>query len=299
MNVPMIAWVGTAALGAGAVASTMFTGSPVLGGVLALAAAVPPLTLRMANQWEEAIVLRFGKHVATRKGGLFAVVPFIDEVAEFVDTRVRTTGIRADNALTRDTVTVNVDAVVFWNVHDTERAVFEVEDYEDAVAWAAQTTLREMIGASDLGTLMSDRKACDEVLATAMKEKIGDWGIEVSSVEIRDVAIPKDLQDAMSRQAQATRERAARVILADGEIEIAEKTVTAASIYARNPGAMQLRQMNTLYEMQKHRGATVIVPSSMVDGFGGQVATAAAMGHAADAAGEGDKPTPQGTAKDA
>lgn len=266
MHIPAIAFLASALFAVGSLYS-IYSGGFGLAAILLLVGALFPLSLRVADQWEEAIVLRFGKHVATRKGGLFAILPLIDRVTSYVDTRVRTTGISAESALTKDTVTVNVDAVVFWQIHDTDRAVFQVENYYNSIVWAAQTSLREMIGMSDLSVLMSDRRACDKVLLESLKQKITDWGIEVTSVEIRDVAIPKALQDAMSRVAQAGREREARVILADGEIAIAQKTLEAARIYEGSPGAMTLRQMNTLYEMNKNRGATVIVPSNMANAF--------------------------------
>jgi len=276
-RIPPIAYVAQCLFGGMGVVFGLGMGSPLGLGVVALAVFLFPLSVRSANQWERAIVLRFGNHTATRGGGLFVVIPFVDEVTSYVDTRVRTTGISADNALTSDTVPVNVDAVIFWRVIDADKAIFGVEDYEGASTSAAQTSLREMIGSTALTTLMSDRKTCDRILLEALRAKTGDWGIEVASVEIRDVKIPTALQDAMSRHAQAERERAARVELAAAEVDIARKTVEAAEIYASNPVALDLRRMNTLFEMQKARGATVIVPSNMASAFDGNAAGLAAL----------------------
>jgi regulator of protease activity HflC (stomatin/prohibitin superfamily) len=197
--------------------------------------------------------------------GLFGIVPVLDSVTAIIDTRVRTTQFVAEQALTRDTVPVDVDAIIFWVVTDARQAALAVADYRQAIAWAAQTSLREMIGASDLATLLSNRKAADEELRQTIDAKTEDWGINVRSVEIRDVKIPVALQDAMSRQAQAERERQARVILGTAEAEIAEKFVQAARTYAENPVALHLRGMNMLYESVKERGSTIIVPSSAID----------------------------------
>jgi regulator of protease activity HflC (stomatin/prohibitin superfamily) len=237
----------------------------ILAALLALLAALIPRALMMANQWENAVVLRLGKLHAIRGPGLFVIVPFIDAVATWIDQRIQTTEFNAEQALTKDTVPVNVDAIVFWQVHDTERAALEIVDYRQAIGRVAQTTLRETIGSSPLATLLSERKTADAWLKEEIGRKTGDWGVAVTSVEIRDVAIPVGLQDAMSRQAQAERERQARVILGSAELQIAQTFLDAAEIYSKNPAALQLRAMNIIYETTKERGATILMPSAMVD----------------------------------
>lgn len=221
--------------------------------------------LKMAQQWEKAVVLRAGKFTGVQGPGLFLIIPILDSIAGWVDTRVRTTQFVAEQTLTRDTVPVDVDAIIFWQVLDVRKAALEVMNYEAAIAWAAQTSLREMIGAADLATLLSNRQAADEQLRKSIDDKAEGWGIQVKSVEIRDVKIPVALQDAMSRQAQAERERQARVILGSAEAQIAQKFVEAAQLYADNPVALHLRGMNMLYESVKEKGSTIIVPSSAVD----------------------------------
>jgi regulator of protease activity HflC (stomatin/prohibitin superfamily) len=237
----------------------------VLPGFFLLAAALTPLSVLMAKQWEKAVVLRFGKLHAIRGPGLFAIIPFMDEVTAWVDQRIQTIEFNAEQALTKDTVPANIDAILFWQVHDAERAALEITDYRSAIARVAQTSLREMIGASPLSALMSERKLADQQLKEEIGRKTADWGVAAISVEIRDVAIPSQLQDAMSRQAQAEREKAARVILASAEQEVAQKFLEAANTYARNPAALQLRAMNIIYETTKERGATILIPSAMVD----------------------------------
>jgi regulator of protease activity HflC (stomatin/prohibitin superfamily) len=239
--------------------------SYILPGVLILGAALTPVSLLMAKQWEKAVVLRFGKLHAIRGPGLFAIIPFMDEVTAWIDQRIQTTEFNAEQALTKDTVPANIDAILFWQVHDAERAALEITDYRSAILRVAQTSLREMIGASPLSALMSERKLADQQLKEEIGRKTADWGVAAISVEIRDVAIPSQLQDAMSRQAQAEREKAARVILGSAEAEIAQKFLEAANIYARNPAALQLRAMNIIYETTKERGATILMPSAMVD----------------------------------
>jgi regulator of protease activity HflC (stomatin/prohibitin superfamily) len=219
----------------------------------------------MARQWEKAVVLRFGKLHAIRGPGLFAIVPFVDDVTAWIDQRIQTTEFNAEQALTKDTVPANIDAILFWQVHDPERAALEITDYRSAILRVAQTSLREMIGASPLSALMSERRLADQQLKEEIGRKTADWGVAAISVEIRDVAIPSQLQDAMSRQAQAEREKAARVILGSAEQEVAQKFLEAANIYARNPAALQLRAMNIIYETTKERGATILIPSAMVD----------------------------------
>ena len=233
--------------------------------LLALAAALVPLSLLMARQWEKAVVLRFGKLHAIRGPGLFMIAPFVDTVTAWIDQRIQTTEFNAEQALTRDTVPTNIDAILFWQVHDPERAALEIADYRQAILRVAQTSLREMIGSSPLSALLSERKAADQQLKEEIGRKTSEWGVSAVSVEIRDVAIPAQLQDAMSRQAQAEREKAARVILGSAEEEIAQKFLHAATTYGHNPVALQLRAMNIIYETTKERGATVLIPSSMVD----------------------------------
>jgi regulator of protease activity HflC (stomatin/prohibitin superfamily) len=237
----------------------------VPGVILVVLAVVVLASVKMARQWDRAIVLRAGKFLAVRGPGLFVIVPILDSIAVWIDTRVRTTQFVAEQTLTKDTVPIDVDAIIFWIVTDVQRAGLEVADYGSAISWAAQTSLREMIGAADLATLLSNRKAADEELRKTIADKISTWGINVKSVEIRDVRIPVALQDAMSRQAQAERERQARVILGSAEAEVARKFVEASETYANNPIALHLRGMNMLYESVKEHGTTIIVPSSAVD----------------------------------
>jgi regulator of protease activity HflC (stomatin/prohibitin superfamily) len=236
-----------------------------LGAALVLAAGLLPFSLLVAKQWEKAVVLRFGRLRAIRGPGLFMIVPFVDSVAAWVDQRIQTTEFNAEQALTRDTVPTNIDAILFWQVHDAERAALEIADYRQALLRVAQTSLREMIGASPLSALLSERKAADLMLKEEIGRKTADWGVSAVSVEIRDVAIPAQLQDAMSRQAQAEREKAARVILGSAEEEIAQKFLRAAETYGRNPVALQLRAMNIIYETTKERGTTILIPTGMVD----------------------------------
>ncbi|HWU54000.1 MAG TPA: SPFH domain-containing protein, partial [Rhizomicrobium sp.] len=231
-------------------------------------------SIKMAQQWERAVILRLGKLHAVRGPGLFILVPIIDQVATWIDQRIRTTEVNAEQALTRDTVPVNVDAIVFWMVHDAERAALEIADYNSAVQRVAQTSLREMIGSSLLSELLSERKTADATLKEVIGAKTAEWGVTVNSVEIRDVAIPANLQDAMSRQAQAEREKQARVTLGAAEEEVAQKFVNAAKLYAAHPEALQLRAMNIIYETTKERGATILMPTSMVDAMNPAVAMA-------------------------
>jgi regulator of protease activity HflC (stomatin/prohibitin superfamily) len=238
---------------------------PIAAAILVIVGIVLGTALKMAQQWEKAVVLRAGKLSAIKGPGLFLIVPILDIITAWIDQRIRTTEVNAEQALTRDTVPVNVDAIVFWMVHDAERAALEIADYASAVQRVAQTSLREMIGSSLLSELLSERKTADETLKSVIGVKTAEWGITVNSVEIRDVAIPDNLQDAMSRQAQAEREKQARVTLGSAEEEIAQKFVNAAKLYAENPEALQLRAMNIIYETTKERGATILIPSSMVD----------------------------------
>jgi regulator of protease activity HflC (stomatin/prohibitin superfamily) len=211
------------------------------------------------------VILRAGKLHAVKGPGLFLIVPILDSITSIIDERIQTTSIEAEDALSRDTVPVNVDAVIFWHVNDAQKAALNIADYRAAVERVSQTSLREMIGSSLLSALLSERKAADEVLRTEIARKTAEWGITVNSVEIRDVAIPVGLQDAMSRQAQAEREKEARVILGSAEAAIAQKFVDAARTYAGEPAALHLRAMNIIYETTKERGATILMPTSMVD----------------------------------
>jgi regulator of protease activity HflC (stomatin/prohibitin superfamily) len=209
--------------------------------------------------------------------GLFWIFPVLDRVTAIIDERIQTTAFNAEKALTRDTVPVNVDAIIFWRVHDAESAALKITDYRMAIDRVAQTSLREMIGSSLLSALLADRKAADERLRLEIGEKTGVWGITISSVEIRDVAIPEALQDAMSRQAQAEREKEARVILGSAEVAIAHQFVEAARQYADLPEALQLRAMNIIYETTKERGATILMPTAMVDSMNPAAAVARAL----------------------
>jgi regulator of protease activity HflC (stomatin/prohibitin superfamily) len=230
-----------------------------------IAAVLLPQCLIIADQWERMIVLRLGKLHGIRGPGLFVIIPFVDTVATSIDQRIQTTSFNAERTLTRDTVPVNVDAIIFWQVHDTERAALEIANYREAIGQVAQTSLREMIGATELSGLLSERKKADLVLREEIGTKTAEWGVSVISVEIRDVAIPPGLQDAMSRRAQAEREKEARIILGSSEQQIAQTFVDAANIYATSPGAMQLRAMNLVYEATKERGMTIVIPSAMAD----------------------------------
>jgi len=232
--------------------------------IIALGALIP-FTLKMANQWERAVVLRLGRLDRIAGPGLFFIIPVVDQVAYWIDQRIQTTEFNAQQALSKDTVPVNIDAVIFWQVHDTERAALEIQDYRRAIQQVAETSLREIVGSSMLATLLAERTKGDEILREVIGRKTGDWGIGVISVEIRDIGVPAGLQDAMSRQAQAERERLARVALGQAEQEVAIKFVEAADIYARSPAALQLRAMNIIYETTKEGGATILLPTSMVD----------------------------------
>lgn len=237
---------------------------PVIVVVIGLLAAA----VRIASEWQRAVVLRLGRFAGVRGPGLFFLIPLVDRLAATIDLRIQTIGITAEQALTRDTVAVGVDAIVFWQVEDAERAALAIADYRGAVERVAQTSLREMIGASDLAKLLSDRRQADRQLQETISSKIAGWGVTVRSVEIRDVNIPPSLQDAMSRQAQAERERDARVTLASAEQYVAREVVEAARIYEGHPHALALRQMNLLYEMNKERGATVLIPTDIASSLG-------------------------------
>lgn len=234
---------------------------------------------RIANQWEKAVVLRLGRYRGLKGPGLFFVVPFVDRVIMWIDGRVRTTGFAAEKTLTSDTVPVNVDAVLFWVVADPEKAALRVEDYREAVAWAAQTALRDIIGKTDLARMLVGRESIDVDLQELIDARTHDWGISVISVEIRDVVIPPSLEDAMSRQAQAEREKLARIILGDAEVEISRRFARASHEYLDNPIAIQLRSLNLLYEGMKEKTTLMVVPSGMVESMNvGAYAGLAALG---------------------
>lgn len=235
--------------------------------------------IKIANQWEKAVVLRFGKFRGLRGPGLFFIIPVVDEVSHLIDQRVRVTDVTAESALTRDTVPVDVDAIVFWTVWDAQKSVLEVSDYFAAIALSAQTGLREAIGRAELAQMITERERLGSALRNILDEKTNAWGITVHSVEIRDVKIPQELEDAMSRQAQAERERQARIILGTAETEIASRFVSAAAEYENRPVALHLRAMNMLYEAIKEKGSMVIVPSSAVETMGlGGMAGLTALG---------------------
>jgi regulator of protease activity HflC (stomatin/prohibitin superfamily) len=232
---------------------------------------------RVAKQWERGVVLRLGKYRGLRGPGLFWVVPFIDAVTSWIDQRVITTNFNAEETLTSDTVPVNVDAVLFWMVYDPEKAALEVQDYARAVSWAAQTALRDIIGRTSLTDLLRGRERIEGELQKLIDDRCTPWGVTVQSVEMRDVVIPTSLQDAMSREAQASREKSARIILGQAEVEIAHLFQEAAKSYQENPTALHLRAMNILYEGLKEKGALMLVPSTAVEsmGLGGLLGAAA------------------------
>ena len=254
-------------VGAGVAGALFLLGAPpplivvlALGAVLLVAGSV-----KYADQWERAVLMRLGRYKGLRGPGYFAIVPILDRVAYTIDQRIRTTAFGAESCLTRDTVPVNVDAIAFWIVRDAERAALEVQDYDEAVILSAQTQLRDAIGKHDLAELIQSRVELGHGLKVALEKKMENWGIHVQSVEIRDVVIPAALEDAMSRQAQAERERQARIILGTAETEIAHKFVEAADAYRDHPAAMNLRAMNMLYESIVKRGSLMVVPSGLAD----------------------------------
>ena len=232
---------------------------------------------KIAQQWEAAIVLRLGRFQAMRGPGLFWILPFVDRVTNWIDQRTITTSFAAEQTLTSDTVPVSVDAVLFWMVHDVQKAALEVQDYEQAVSWAAQTALRDIIGRTALTDLLRGREKIENELQHLIDQRSNPWGVTVQSVEMRDVVIPSELQDAMSREAQAAREKQARIILGQAEMEIAHSFQEAAKSYHENPTALHLRAMNMLYEGLKEKGALMLIPSSAVEsmGMGGLMGAAA------------------------
>jgi regulator of protease activity HflC (stomatin/prohibitin superfamily) len=277
----VLAWVGAV------VAATMQWLAAA--GVLALGGTLLALSPKVAKQWERGVVLRLGRYIGLRGPGLFWIVPLVDDVARWVDQRVITTSFAAEQTLTSDTVPVNVDAVLFWMVYDPEKAALEVQDYRQAVSWAAQTALRDIIGRTALTDLLRGRERIEAELQKLIDERTTPWGVTVQAVEMRDVVIPVALQDAMSREAQASREKQARVILGQAEVEIAQSFERAAESYRNNPTALHLRAMNMLYEGLKEKGALMLVPSSAVESMGmGGMLGAAAMRQERLARGEED-----------
>jgi regulator of protease activity HflC (stomatin/prohibitin superfamily) len=236
--------------------------------------------IRVADQWEKVAVLRLGRYKGLRGPGLFHMIPVVDSLSRYVDQRIRVASVTAESTLTRDTVPVNVDAIFYWMVWNAEKSILEVEDFVEAIRMGAQTALRESIGRHELAQMITERELLGKELQRILDEKTTPWGITVQSVEIRDVRIPQALEDMMSRQAQAERERQARNILGQAEVEVADKFSEAAQVYQNNPTALHLRAMNMLYEAIKERGSMVIVPSSAVEtmGFGGTLATASLAG---------------------
>ena len=236
--------------------------------------------IKVVQQWERVALLRLGRYVGLRGPGIFRIIPVVETLSPFVDQRIRVASVTAESTLTRDTVPVNVDAIVFWLVWNAEKAILEVENFLEAVNLSAQTALRESIGRHELAQMITERETLGRELQRILDEKTNPWGITVQSVEVRDVRIPQGLEDAMSRQAQAERERQARIILGQAETEISNSFVQAAAAYAENPVALHLRAMNMLYEAIKEKGSMVIVPSSAVEtmGLGGTLATASLGG---------------------
>jgi len=240
-----------------------------------IVALVVAYSIRVANQWDKAVVLRLGRFHALNGPGLFFIIPIIDVVAYWIDTRVITSSFKAEKTLTKDTVPVNVDAVLFWKVLDPKKAALDVADYQSAISWASQTALRDVIGKTMLSDMLEGRDKISSELQKIIDERTEPWGINVISVEVKDVLIPPALEDAMSMQAQAERERQARVILGDSERQVAEKFAEAAKTYSNNPTALHLRAMNMLYEGLKHNATIVIVPSTAVESM--QLGTVAGL----------------------
>ncbi|HEX2077977.1 MAG TPA: slipin family protein [Longimicrobium sp.] len=268
---PRVNVLGTLALAgptAAGVATAAATGSVTAAVVGAIIGTIAMFSPKIANQWERAVVLKFGRYVGMRGPGVFWVIPGVHTVAAWIDQRTVTTPFAAEQTLTSDAVPVNVDAVLFWTVYDPEKAALEVQDYVQAVSWAAQTALRDIIGRTSLTELLRGRLHIEKELQALIDERTTPWGVTVHSVEMRDVVIPASLQDAMSREAQAAREKQARIILGEAEVEIAKLFETAAEAYQANPTALQLRQMNILYEGLKQKGGMMVVPSTMVESMG-------------------------------
>jgi regulator of protease activity HflC (stomatin/prohibitin superfamily) len=259
----------------GVVSAAIHRPAPVIVG--ALVGLYFLFAMKVVRQWEKVALLRLGKYVGLRGPGFFFIVPVLETVSPFVDQRVRVASVTAESTLTRDTVPVDVDAIVFWLVWNAEKAILEVENYLEAIGLSAQTALRESIGRHELAQMITDRESLGRELQRILDEKTNPWGITVQSVEVRDVRIPQALENAMSQQAQAERERQARVILGQAEVQVSEQFAQASRVYNDNPGALHLRGMNMLFEAIREKGSMVIVPSSAVEtmGLGGTLATAA------------------------
>lgn len=257
-------------------APTVYFNNPFFVAIGALVGLYFLFAIKVAEQWQKAAVLRLGRYVGLRGPGMFFIIPVIDSISQYVDQRVRVTDVKAESGLTRDTVPVNVDAIVFWLVWNAEKCILEVSNFDQAITMSAQTALRESIGRHDLAQMITEREMLGKELQRILDEKTNPWGVTVQSVEIRDVHIPQALEDAMSRQAQAERERQARIILGTAETEISTKFAEASMVYVNNPVALHLRAMNMLYEAIKEKGSMVIVPSSAVEtmGLGGMLGTA-------------------------
>ena len=252
--------------------------SALVGGVIGLYFL---FSIVVVDQWEKVAVLRFGRYRGLRGPGLFLIIPIVETLSRYVDQRVRVTTVSAESTLTRDTVPVNVDAIILWLVWNAEKAILEVEDFTQAITLSSQTALRESIGRHQLAQMITERETLGQELQKILDEKTTPWGITVQSVEIRDVRIPQALENAMSQQAQAERERQARVILGEAEVQVSEQFAQASRVYNDNPGALHLRGMNMLYEAMREKGSMVIVPSSAIEtmGLGGTLATAAVARH--------------------
>ena len=270
-------FVACIAIGGAITATTQNPAGIIAGGLIGLYFI---FAIKVADQWEKVAVLRFGRYIGLRGPGLFHIIPVVDQLSRIVDQRVRVANVSAESTLTRDTVPVNVDAIVFWMVWNPEKSILEVQDFDLAITLSAQTALRESIGRHELHQMVAEREMLGHELQRILDAKTNPWGITVQSVEIRDVQIPAALQDAMSREAQAERERRARTILGLAETEIADSFAQAAATYRDNPVALHLRAMNMLYEAIKEKGSMVIVPSSAVEtmGLGGTLATASLGG---------------------
>jgi regulator of protease activity HflC (stomatin/prohibitin superfamily) len=262
--------------GAGAIATALIR-NPVPGIAGALVGVYLLFAIKVMQPWERVALLRLGRYVGLRGPGMFFIVPVFETISPYVDQRVRVHSVTAESTLTRDTVPVNVDAIVFWMVWNAEKSILEVENFIEAINMSAQTALRESIGRHELAQMITEREVMGRELQRILDEKTNPWGITVQSVEIRDVRIPPSLENAMSQQAQAERERQARVILGQAEVQVSEQFATASRVYNDNPGALHLRGMNMLYEAIREKGAMVLVPSSAIEtmGLGGSLATAA------------------------
>jgi regulator of protease activity HflC (stomatin/prohibitin superfamily) len=260
----------------GGITLEKFTNSPLVIILSGLIGVYFLFAIKVVDQWEKVALLRFGRYRGVRGPGLFLIIPIVETLSRYVDQRVRVTTVSAESTLTRDTVPVNVDAIIFWLVWNAEKSILEVEDFIQAITLGSQTALRESIGRHQLAEMITDRETLGQELQKVLDEKTTPWGITIQSVEIRDVRIPQALENAMSQQAQAERERQARVILGEAEVQVSEQFAQASRVYADNPGALHLRGMNMLYEAIREKGAMVIVPSSAIEtmGLGGTLATA-------------------------